>query len=146
MWRFSFLPATVLLVEDFVPFRSFVAGLLRDGASGYVVREAGDGAEADAIASKFLPDVILMDIGLPRVNGFDAALQIVEHLPSSRIIFLTGETDEGIVQEALNLGASGYIAKHQAQSELLVRLAAVLRGENFLSSTVRRGGNSDSAE
>ena len=80
------------------------------------------------------PDVILLDIGLPKQNGLQAVRQIRKHTPESKILFLSQESDPEIVQEALNLGASGYVAKMVvAKEELIAATRAVLRGEQFIS-------------
>ena len=124
----------ILLVEDYAPYRSFIAALLSGNPGLHVVCEAGDGLEAIAKAEEFRPDVILMDLGLPRLNGLEAARRIRSLVPSSKIIFLTEETDVDVVKEALNLGSTAYVVKKQAPTQLLPALAAVLQGKPFVSS------------
>jgi DNA-binding NarL/FixJ family response regulator len=125
---------TILLAEDFRPYRTFVVSLLGANPTFHVVCEASDGLEAVARAQELRPDVVLMDIGLPKLNGLEAARRIRRVAPSSKILFLTQVTDPDVVHEALSLGASGYIAKQQAGTELLMGLAAVLQGKHFVSS------------
>jgi len=132
---------TVLLVEDFEPYRTFVASLL-DGNRGFqVICEASDGLEAVARAQELKPDVILMDISLPKLNGLEAARRIHELTPSSKILFLSQETDREVANEALRLGASGYIVKQQAAVELLSGLVAILEGKRFLSKGLVGNGS-----
>jgi len=121
----------ILLAEDFQPFRAFVTALLN--GNEYVLYEASDGLEAIEKAQELQPDLILLDIHLPKLNGFEVAHRLREVVPSSKIVFLTLENSAEILQEALNLGA-GYVAKMQARTDLLAALAAVLQGDRFVSS------------
>ena len=124
----------ILLVEDFKPYRSLTISLLSHNPNLKVICEAADGSEAVAQAQQLRPDLILMDIGLPGLNGLEAARRIHDALPSAKIVFLTQEADVDVVEAAFNLGARGYIVKQQAETELLAALAAVLRGERFVSN------------
>ena len=124
----------ILIVEDFEPFRNFVASLLREGKSGLpVLCQVGDGLQAVKRAQELSPDLILLDIGLPGLNGIEAARQILKIIPQSKIVFLTQETTAEVVREALNVGACGYVVKSQAGSELLGAIEAVLHGRRFIS-------------
>jgi DNA-binding NarL/FixJ family response regulator len=125
----------ILLVDDNEPFRRFVASTLRDRQKLNVVGEAADGLEAVQRAEALQPDLILLDIGLPGLNGLDAARQISKLAPNARIIFLTQESASDVVGEALRLGAWGYVAKVQAGRELLVAVETVLQGQRFVSSS-----------
>ena len=91
--------------------------------------EASDGTEAVQIANDWQPDLIVIDIGLPRLNGLEAARQILRLSPLSRIVFLSHETSREFIQEALALGAKGYVAKSEIGRSLLPALRAVLRNE-----------------
>jgi DNA-binding NarL/FixJ family response regulator len=99
-----------------------------------VIAEVSDGLEAVQKAVELQPDLILLDIGLPSLNGIEAARQIRKLVPESKIIFLTQESSAEAVQEALNLGARGYVIKITAASELLPTVEAVLLGKSFISS------------
>jgi DNA-binding NarL/FixJ family response regulator len=124
----------VLLVEDFDPFRQFVCFTLGKKPELQIVGEASDGLEAVHKAEKLQPDLILLDIGLPSLNGIEAAQRIREISPKSEILFVSQESSVDVVQKALSLGAAGYIAKVDAGSELLTAVEAVRQGRQFISS------------
>src|SRR5215470_18662706 len=109
----------VLVVEDFVPFSQFIRSTLAEWLDVQVIGEASDGLEAVHRAEQLKPDLILLDIGLPKLNGIEAARQIRQLCPESRIIFVSQEADADIVQEALSFGALGYVLKPMARGELL---------------------------
>ena len=125
----------ILVVDDFEMFRQFVVELLGKRPELQVVGEASDGLEALQKAVELRPDLILLDIGLPGLNGIEAARQMRSLVPESKIIFLTIETSADMVQEALSVGARGYVVKTMAESELLTAMEAVLLGTTFASST-----------
>ena len=124
------------MVDDNEPFRQFVASMLRDRENLNVIGEAGDGLEAVKRAEALQPDLILLDIGLPELNGLEAARQIGNLAPKARIIFLTQESASDVIDEALSLGAWGYVAKVQAGRELLVAMEMVMQGQRFVSSSL----------
>ncbi len=93
-----------------------------------------DGLEAVRKACELRPDLILLDIGLPRLNGIEAARQIRTLVPESKIIFLTQESSAEVVEEALRLGACGYVKKLKAAKDLLAAVQAVVSGNQFVSS------------
>ena len=90
--------------------------------------------EAIELAQALQPDLILLDIGLPKLNGIEAARRIRELAPQSKILFVSQESSVEVVQAAFSLGASGYVVKMDAGSELLTAVDAVLRGERFVGS------------
>jgi len=124
----------VLVVEDFDPFRQFVCSTLGKRPELEIVGEASDGLEALYKAEELQPDLILLDIGLPSLNGIEAARRIRKLSPRSEILFLSQESSVDVVQKALSLGAAGYIAKVDAGSELLAAVEAVRQGRQFISS------------
>ena len=124
----------VLVVEDFDPFRQFVCSTLGKRPELQIVGEASDGLEALHKAEELQPDLILLDIGLPSLNGIEAAQRIRELSPRSEILFVSQESSVDVVQKALSLGAAGYIAKVDAGSELLAAVEAVRQGRQFISS------------
>lgn len=124
----------VLVVDDCHPWRQQVCSILGARPALRVVAEAGDELEAVQKATEPKPDLIILDIGLPTLNGIEAARQIRKFAPESKIIFISQESSADVVQEALSLGACGYVVKSQAQSDLLAAVDAVLEGRHFLSS------------
>jgi DNA-binding NarL/FixJ family response regulator len=102
-----------------------------------VISEASDGLEAVEKAQGLKPDLILLDIGLPKLNGIEAARQIRQLSPSSKIIFLSQNNDLDIVRAALSTGVHGYVRKTDVKRELLPAMDAVLRGEQFVSSSLK---------
>ncbi len=99
-----------------------------------VVCELSDGLAAVQKAVELKPDLVLLDIGLPGLNGIEVGRQIRKLVPNAKIIFLTQESSADVVQEALRLGALGYVVKTRAGSDLMPALEAVLQGKQFASS------------
>jgi DNA-binding NarL/FixJ family response regulator len=100
-----------------------------------IICEVSNGLEAVQKAGELKPDLILMDIGLPVLNGIEAARRILKLSPQSKIILLTQESSADVVQEALNVGARGYVLKTKAVSELLDAVEAVIMEKQFVSRT-----------
>jgi DNA-binding NarL/FixJ family response regulator len=123
----------VLVVEDFAPFRQFIRSMLGKRPDLQIVGEASDGLEAVRKAEELQPDLILLDVGLPSLDGISAARQIRTLSPQSKIIFVTQESDPGLVQEALKLGAAGYVVKARVIGDLLLALKAIRQGRQFVS-------------
>jgi DNA-binding NarL/FixJ family response regulator len=121
----------ILLVDDHEVFRRYVSSMLKEQANVQIVGEAEDGLQAVRQAQVLQPDVILLDIGLPGINGIEAARQIGEIANKARIIFLTQECTAEVIHAAFALGAWGYITKVHAGTELLPAVDAVSRGERF---------------
>jgi len=125
----------VLLVEDFAPLRKLIRAILTKKPGLHVIAEVSDGLDAVQKAVELKPHLILLDTGLPFLTGFDAARLIHKLAPDSRILFVSQESSPDIVQEALSLGASGYVVKTKLASDLLTAVEAVLQGKQFVSST-----------
>ena len=123
----------VLLVDDYEPFRRFVREKLKTRSELEVVGEATDGLEAVQKVEELQPDLIVLDIGLPKLNGIEAAHRMSKLVPSTTILFLSQNDDAEIVEAALSNGAKGYVLKLDAERELLPAVGAVLRGERFAS-------------
>jgi DNA-binding NarL/FixJ family response regulator len=126
-------PIRVLVVEDFVPFWEFLRSTLAKRSDLQVICEVTDGLEAVQKAEELEPDLVLLDIGLPTLNGIAAARQIRKVAPESKIIFVSQESSAEIVQEALNLGAWGYVWKTRAGIDLLPAVETVLESRQFVS-------------
>jgi DNA-binding NarL/FixJ family response regulator len=138
---------TALVVDDFEPFRRFVRSKLGSRPDLQVIGEASDGLEAVEKAQALKPDLILIDIGLPSLNGIEAAHRICRLVPTSTILFVSQISDADVVQEALSNGAIGYVWKQDAGIDLLRGVESALRGTRFVSSgiQVRNSGETDGA-
>jgi DNA-binding NarL/FixJ family response regulator len=123
----------LLVVEDSEPFRKFICSTLGKRPELQIVGEATDGLEAVQKAEELQPDIIVLDIGLPSLNGIEVARRLRKQSPGSKILFLSQETSADVVQEALGTGARGYVVKSDAGSELLQAVNTVLRGGQFVS-------------
>jgi len=128
---------TIVIADDFAAFRSFVRSKLQENGFQNVA-EASDGLEAVAKAAELQPDLLLLDIGMPNLDGIKAATQIRSIAPESRILFVSGNTDPDIVQSALSYGAAGYVCKSAINQELLPAIEAVFEGNRFVSAVLRR--------
>jgi DNA-binding NarL/FixJ family response regulator len=124
----------ILVVDDFEIFRQFVVEVLGKRPELQVVGEASDGLEALQKAVELRPDLILLDIGLPSLNGIEVARQMRSLVPESKIIFLTQESSSDVVQEALSLGARGYVTKNMVRADLFAAVETVLSGMTFVSN------------
>ena len=122
------VPTRVLVVEDFAPFREFICSTLGQKPHLRVIGSVSDGREAVQKAEELRPDLILLDIGLPTIDGIEVARQVRKLTPESKIIFLTQEYSRELVEAALGLGAWGY-----AGSDLLAAVEAGLMGKRFVS-------------
>jgi DNA-binding NarL/FixJ family response regulator len=126
---------SVLVVEDFAAFRQFITTTLASMSGLQVIGEVSDGLEAVQKALDLQPDLILLDIGLPSLDGIEAARRIRKLVPASKIIFVTQESSVDVVQVAVDLGANGYVVKAQAGRDLVAAVEAVLSGKSFFSRT-----------
>jgi CheY-like chemotaxis protein len=122
----------VLVVDDFEPFRRVYEAILRNQPELQIICEVSDGLEAVQKAEELQPDLILLDIGLPWLNGIEVARRIRKLSPGSKILFVSQELSADLVHEALTTGACGYVAKTDVRGELLTAVNVVLRGEQFV--------------
>jgi DNA-binding NarL/FixJ family response regulator len=127
----------ILIADDHEGWRRQVRLLFQARPEWQVIAEASDGSETVQKAEELKPDLILLDIGLPKLNGIEAALRIRKLSPSSKILFLSLQNSLDVVQAALSTGARGYVHKTDAQSELLPAVDAVLRGKQYGSSSLK---------
>src|SRR5690242_6446097 len=122
----------ILVVEDFAPFRRLVCTALRQRPT-FQIDEAADGAEAVQKADDLQPDLILLDINLPTLDGFEVARRIRRLAPRARFLFMSQESAPYIVRQALSLGAHGYVQKLSAATDLMPAIDAALAGRRFVS-------------
>ena len=126
------LSKRVLVVEDSQPFRNFIRRTLGQRPELRIVGEVADGRQAVQKACELQPDLIVLDIGLPTLNGIEVARQVRKLSIKSKILFLSQESSADVVQAALRTGAHGYVVKIDAGSELLEGVNAVLQGDQFV--------------
>ena len=135
----------VLLADDHVLVRAGLRALLVQLPLIDEIYEAGDGRQAIAVSMEKRPDVVLMDIAMPVLNGFEAMSRILKELPDTRVVILSMYEDEEFVWRALRLGAAGYIAKSGAVEELEAALRAVENGTVYVSPALRTAANDEEA-
>jgi DNA-binding NarL/FixJ family response regulator len=128
----------VLLAEDHTIVRKGLRALLADEPDIEVIAEAEDGREAVQMAQQSLPDVVLMDLSMPGLNGLEATRQIKRRVPEVKVLVLTRHANEEYVFQILRAGASGYVVKKAAPAELVSAVRAVSRGDSFLSPAISR--------
>ena len=126
----------VLLADDHTIVREGVRALLSREADIAIVGEASDGREAVELCQQLQPDVVLMDLAMPRLNGVDAAQQIRRHCPKTRVLILSMHQTEEYVRPAIRAGVSGYLLKGSGISDLVAATRAVAEGEAFFSPAV----------
>jgi DNA-binding NarL/FixJ family response regulator len=129
----------ILVVDDFEAWRRSVISILEQDPDGEVIHEASDGLEAVRMCEELQPDLVLLDVGLPKLNGLEAARVIREVSPASKILFLSAHYSQDVMREALRIGAAGYLAKADARRDLLPAVRAALRDEEFLRFTILPG-------
>jgi two-component system, NarL family, nitrate/nitrite response regulator NarL len=126
----------ILVVDDHEPFRRFLHLKLQQRPELQIVGEASDGLEGVQKAKDLQPDLILLDIGLPRLNGIEAAHRIMKFSPNANILFISQENDAAVIAAATGNGAKGFVRKLNVNRELLPAIEAVLRGEHITSTGV----------
>jgi DNA-binding response OmpR family regulator len=136
----------ILVVDDYEEWRRQIGLLFRVRPELHVIGEASDGMEAVQRAAELKPDLVLLDIGLPKLNGIEVARQIRQLRPNTKIIFLSQDSSLDAVRAAMSTGANGYVYKAHAGSELLAAVEAVLRGERYLSGRLKNYEFSDEAQ
>jgi DNA-binding NarL/FixJ family response regulator len=122
------------VVDDSAEFRKSICSMLGERPELQIVSEVTDGLEAVQQAAEKRPDLIVLDIGLPSLNGIEVARQVLNLSSKSKILFVSQEFSADVVREALGTGAHGYVVKIDPGSELLIGVSAVLRGHQFVSS------------
>jgi DNA-binding NarL/FixJ family response regulator len=125
---------SVLVVDDHGVMRDALQYLLESQDDMQVIASAKDGQDAVEQAKVNCPDIIVMDISMPRMDGFEATRQIHEHCPETRIVMLTINNSEEHIRKAIKSGASGYVLKEAAGKELVAAIRIIYRGEQYISS------------
>lgn len=128
--------ARVLVVDDQMLFRTGLCSLLAAEPRVNVIGQAADGAEAVKEAIRLRPDVILMDLRMPNVDGIEATRQVVERVPGAKVLILTTFESDSQVLQALKAGASGYVLKDSSATAIVNSIVAVMSGERVMSSAV----------
>jgi len=126
----------VLLADDHTLIRAGLRMVVDAQSDLSVVGEASDGREAVALAGKLKPDVVIMDVGMPNLNGIEACRQIHAELPDTQVAMLSMHSDEGYVLRALKAGAKAYLLKDSAEADLASAIRAVAAGKSFFSPAV----------
>ena len=128
----------LLIGDDHTLVRQGLRKILEDHARWTIVAEVGDGREAVAQALALKPDVAILDVGMPLLNGIDAAQQITRKAPETRVLMLSMHSDEAYVTRALQAGVTGYMLKDSADQDLLRGIATVASGQSFFSPAVAK--------
>ena len=131
-------PIRILLADDHSVVRKGLRLLLEMQADFNVIADAADGREAVALAQKLTPDVVVMDVAMPILNGIEAARQITAKLPQTAVVFLSMHADEGYVLKALKAGARAYLLKDSAEYDLINAIRAVSEGKAFFSPAISK--------
>lgn len=131
-------PIRVLLADDHTLVRAGIRSLLEAVPGVEVVAESGDGREALELIAKHEPDVALLDIGMPGLNGLEVARRVAKECPRTRVIVLSMYADRIYVRKALGAGVAGYLLKGAAVAELPLALQSVMRGETYLTPRISR--------
>jgi two-component system response regulator NreC len=126
----------IIIAEDHETVRQGLKMIVNEEADMEVVGEAGDGRRAIELAKELRPDIVLMDISMPELNGLLAAATLKRIMPEIKIVTLTRHTDEAYMQELFQAGVSGYVLKQSAATELTGALRAVAGGNNYLDPAV----------
>jgi DNA-binding NarL/FixJ family response regulator len=126
----------VLIADDHALVREGIAAFLRLSDEIEVIGEASDGLEAIEKAKKFKPDVVLMDIAMPRLGGLEATIELKKIMPDIKILILTQYDDKEYISRFLKAGVSGYLLKRAVGSDLISAIKAVNRGEIYLFSSI----------
>lgn len=126
----------IMIAEDHKTVRSGMKLLIESQPDMSVVGEAGDGSETIEIAEEIKPDVLVMDISMPKLNGLEATRKLKSIVPAVKIVILTRHTDAAFLQELLQAGVSAYVLKQSESEELLMAIRAAARGENYLDPAI----------
>lgn len=133
------MPITILLADDHCILRDGLRSLLRAEPDFRVVAEAADGREAVRLAAELSPDVVVMDLSMPHLNGIEATRQILSHCPQTKVVALSVHSDLKLMARCLRAGASGYLTKEVSFEELTAAVRAAAAGRTYLSPMIASG-------
>ncbi len=128
----------VLLADDHTVVRQGLRALLAAEGDIEIVGEAGDGRQAVQMVKKLLPDVVVMDIAMPQLNGLEATRQITRTVPSAKVLVLSSYSDDDYVQQLTEAGAAGYLIKQTAANDLLKAIREAQKGNAYFSPTIAK--------
>jgi len=131
-------PIRILLADDHTVVRKGLRLLLESQPGFRVIADAADGRAAVALAEEHSPDVVVMDVAMPNLNGIEAARQICAKLPHTAVVFLSMHSDESYVLKALKAGARAYLLKDSAENDLIQAVIAVTQGKSFFSPAISK--------
>jgi DNA-binding NarL/FixJ family response regulator len=137
-------PVRILVVDDFEPWRRTIVSIIEEDPELQVIHEASDGLEAVQLCQELQPDLVVLDIGLPKLSGLEVARRIRVLSPHSKILFLSVIPSQDVMCEALRIGAAGYIAKADALRDLLPAVRAAVANQEFLRFTILPEAPTDS--
>jgi DNA-binding NarL/FixJ family response regulator len=129
-------PTRVMIVDDHLVVRRGIISLINDDPTFTVVAEADDGYQALALAKEAHPDIMILDVSMPRISGIDVAIQLRKTMPEIEILFLTMHANESIVADALRAGARGYLLKSDCDSRLIDALRALARHQPYFAPAI----------
>jgi two-component system, NarL family, response regulator NreC len=131
-------PVRILLADDHTLVRQGIRKVLEERPDWSVVAEASDGREAVRLAEQHTPDVAILDVAMPLLNGIEATRQITKRVPATRVLVLSMHSDEAYVTQILAAGATGYLLKDSADTDLMQAITAVSAGKSFFSPAIAR--------
>lgn len=129
----------ILVVEDFEPLRKLIFHKLKNELHLNNILGAIDGEEGARLAEELKPGLVILDIGLPKLNGLQVAERISKSAPRPTILFVSQESSEEVIEEAFRVGGTGYVLKIDMETDLATAISRVLRGEKYLSRSLASG-------
>jgi DNA-binding NarL/FixJ family response regulator len=139
-------PVRILVVDDFEPWRRTIVSIIEEDPELQVIHEASDGLQAVQMCEELQPDLVVLDVGLPKLSGLEVARRIRVLSPDSKVLFLSVIPSQDVIDEALRIGAFGYIAKADAVRDLLPAMRAALADQEFTRITILPEAQTDLPE